>query len=58
MGISNDPQESGKNGGQGSWSSLNFLTRRKRVDSADKKSDGQLAKELSVPHLIAIGNSL
>ncbi|XP_054802447.1 cationic amino acid transporter 2, vacuolar-like [Prosopis cineraria] len=54
MGVSIDPQECGKSGGKGSWSSLNFLTRRKRVDS-DKKSDNQLAKELSVPHLIAIG---
>lgn len=56
MGVSIDPQEGGKNGGQGSWSSLNFLTRRKRVDAADNKSHGQLAKDLSVPHLIAIGN--
>ncbi|KAK4272357.1 hypothetical protein QN277_020925 [Acacia crassicarpa] len=54
MGVSIDPQECGKSGGKGPWSSLNFLTRRKRVDS-DKKSDGQLAKVLSVPHLTAIG---
>ncbi|KAF7801439.1 cationic amino acid transporter 2, vacuolar-like [Senna tora] len=52
MGVSVDLQESGGNGG--SWSSFNFLTRRKRVDSADKHSDGQLAKALSVPHLIGI----
>ncbi|KAK7380768.1 hypothetical protein VNO78_33287 [Psophocarpus tetragonolobus] len=53
MGIWGDSEEGGGNGGQCSWS---FLTRRKRVDSADKRiSQGQLAKELTVPHLMAIG---
>lgn len=52
MGVFNDPQENGRNGGRGA---LNFLTRRKRVDSDDKNSHGLLAKDLSVPHLIAIG---
>ena len=51
-------QEGDSNGGKGSWGSLRFLTRRKRVDSARNNSEGELAKELSVPHLIAIGNSL
>lgn len=42
----------------GSWG-FKGLMRRKKVDSARKKVDGgghQLAKALSVPHLIAIGN--
>ncbi|KAI4301022.1 hypothetical protein L6164_034341 [Bauhinia variegata] len=55
MGISVDPQEGSKNGDQGSWSSFRFLTRRKLVDSAERKAEGLLAKDLSVPHLIAVG---
>ncbi|XP_028774375.1 cationic amino acid transporter 2, vacuolar [Neltuma alba] len=55
MGVSTDSSEGGSHGGEGSWSSLSFLTRRKLVDSAHKKTEGQLAKELSVPHLIGIG---
>ncbi|KAJ1393270.1 Amino acid/polyamine transporter I [Sesbania bispinosa] len=54
MGIRVDSREGGKNGGQCSW---RFLTRRKKVDSPSKNnnSHGQLAKELTVPHLMAIG---
>lgn len=53
--IWGDSEEGGEYGGQCSWS---FLTRRKRVDSSDKSnSQGQLAKELTVPHLMAIGSS-
>ena len=58
MGVSVDLQEGSRNGGHGPWSSLRFLVRRKQVDSAKKNFEGQLAKELSVPHLIAIGNPL
>ncbi|KAI4348493.1 hypothetical protein L6164_009211 [Bauhinia variegata] len=47
--------DSQEGGGQDSWSSFRFLTRRKLVDSADRKAEVQLAKELSVPHLIAVG---
>jgi len=55
MGIWADSKGHGENGGK---SSLSFLTRRKRVDSAvESKSHGQLAKELTVPHLMAIGSS-
>ncbi|KAF7819246.1 cationic amino acid transporter 2, vacuolar-like [Senna tora] len=53
MGVSIDSSEGGNNnGGQSSW---RFLTRRKQVDSAHKISEGQLARELSVPHLVGIG---
>ncbi|KAK7336301.1 hypothetical protein VNO77_16837 [Canavalia gladiata] len=41
--------------GSCSWGSLKFLTRRKQVDSASRNTEPLLAKELSVPHLIAIG---
>lgn len=43
----------------GSWGCLRSLVRRKQVDSAHSKrgSRHQLAKELSVLHLIAIGRS-
>lgn len=58
MGVSADSSGGGSHGGQSSWISMRFLTRRKLVDSAHKKTEGQLAKELSVPHLIGIGNSL
>lgn len=40
------------------WS---FVTRRKKVDSAgttSNDSENQLAKELTVPHLMAIGISI
>ncbi|OIW06464.1 hypothetical protein TanjilG_05235 [Lupinus angustifolius] len=45
----------GRNGGQGSW---RFFTRRKRVDSptiSNNSSQALLAKELTVPNLMAIG---
>lgn len=62
MGVVVDSQEGGEiGGGQGSCS-WRFLTRRKKVDSANEnnnsESHGQLAKELTVPHLMAIGNSI
>jgi len=50
-------------GGQGSTCSWRFLTRRKKVDNSHVENinnshhGGQLAKELTVPHLMAIGNS-
>ncbi|XP_019422051.1 PREDICTED: cationic amino acid transporter 2, vacuolar-like isoform X2 [Lupinus angustifolius] len=40
---------------EGAWSSLRFLTRRKQVDSSRRKTHGLLAKELCIPHLIAVG---
>jgi len=54
-----DSQEGSDHGGQGSTCSWRFLTRRKKVDSnVENNSHGvQLAKELTVPHLMAIGNS-
>ncbi|MED6221165.1 Carnitine O-acetyltransferase mitochondrial [Stylosanthes scabra] len=53
MGILIDSPEGGKNGGQ---RSMMFFNRKKKVDSARKNtSDPQLAKELSVPQLLAIG---
>ncbi|BAU01683.1 hypothetical protein HKW66_Vig0148530 [Vigna angularis] len=53
MGIWADSKGGGGNGGKNPWS---FVTRRKRVDSAvESNSHGQLAKELTVPHLMAIG---
>ena len=56
MGVLVDSQEGG--GGNGSsWGCVRSLIRRKQVDSVHAKSSGhQLAKALSVPHLIAIGN--
>lgn len=60
MGISVDSQEGGggRCGGSCScsWIGLRSLVRRKQVDSAHTNSRShQLAKELSVPYLIAIG---
>ncbi|XP_027357930.1 cationic amino acid transporter 2, vacuolar-like isoform X2 [Abrus precatorius] len=53
MGIWVDSEDDGKNGGLCAW---RFLTRRKKVDSVImNNSQGQLAKELTVPHLMAIG---
>ncbi|EXB68043.1 Cationic amino acid transporter 2 [Morus notabilis] len=50
--VSVDSQE----GGGRSWVGLKSLVRRKQVDSAHSNSrPHQLAKELSVPYLIAIG---
>lgn len=57
MGFLVDSQEGGGTGG--SWGCVRTLIRRKQVDSARVKSGGhQLAKALSVAHLIAIGNFL
>ncbi|KAF1883328.1 hypothetical protein Lal_00015121 [Lupinus albus] len=50
MGVSVDSQAQ-----EGAWSSLRFLTRRKQVDSSRRKTQGLLAKELSILHLIAVG---
>lgn len=64
MGFLSDSQKgAGDGGGGGKQCSLacgfKGLIRRKQVDSIHSKSSGtghhQLAKELSVPHLIAIG---
>ncbi|MBA0687074.1 hypothetical protein Goari_014637 [Gossypium aridum] len=54
MGVLDDSQ---KEGFGSSWGGLKSLVRRKQVDSAHSKRSGhhQLAKELTVPHLIAIG---
>ncbi|PPD90826.1 hypothetical protein GOBAR_DD12247 [Gossypium barbadense] len=54
MGVLVDSQ---KEGFGSSWGGLKSLVRRKQVDSAHSKRSGhhQLAKELTVPHLIAIG---
>jgi hypothetical protein len=49
MGVSFDSPSQ-----KGSW---RFFTRRKQVDSARKNTNTLLAKELTVSHLIAIGNS-
>lgn len=55
MGFLVDTQ---KEGGGHSWGYVRSLVRRKQVDSANGKSQGhQLAKALSVPHLIAIGTN-
>jgi hypothetical protein len=67
--VGSDSQEgssSSNYGGQSSSCSWKFLTRRKKVDSNvtnnnnnDNSHHGeQLAKELTVPHLMAIGNSI
>lgn len=57
MGFLGGSGKAGGNGSSGGW--LKGLVRRKQVDSAHAKSGGgghhQLAKELSVLHLIAIG---
>ncbi|KAF3944898.1 hypothetical protein CMV_028679 [Castanea mollissima] len=57
MGLLGDSQEGGGKGS--SWVGggvINSLIRRKQVDSVHASSSGhQLAKALSVPHLIAIG---
>jgi hypothetical protein len=65
VGIDSQEGSSGSNyGGQSSSCSWKFLTRRKKVDSNvtnnnDNSHHGeQLAKELTVPHLMAIGNSI
>lgn len=58
MGLLVDSKEGGGGGSgkQGSWGGLNSLIRRKQVDSVHVKSGGQqLAKELTIPHLVAIG---
>lgn len=56
MGFLVDTQ---KEGGGHSWGYVRSLVRRKQVDSANAKSQGhQLAKALTVPHLIAIGTHL
>ncbi|XP_010521086.1 PREDICTED: cationic amino acid transporter 2, vacuolar-like [Tarenaya hassleriana] len=54
MGFLVDTQ---KEGGGHSWGCVRSLVRRKQVDSARAKAEGhhQLAKALTVPHLIAIG---
>ncbi|KAL4376602.1 hypothetical protein GQ457_02G030530 [Hibiscus cannabinus] len=54
MGVLVDSQREGFGS---SWGGLKSLVRRKQVDSAHSKRLGhhQLAKELTVPHLIAIG---
>ncbi|XP_030517588.1 cationic amino acid transporter 2, vacuolar-like [Rhodamnia argentea] len=57
MGFLGGSQKAGGNGSWGGW--VKGLVRRKQVDSAHTMSGGgghhQLAKELSVLHLIAIG---
>ncbi|KAH7855057.1 hypothetical protein Vadar_020719 [Vaccinium darrowii] len=60
MGFLSDSQKGAGDGGQCSLPrGFKGLIRRKQVDSIHSKSSGtghhQLAKELSVPHLIAIG---
>lgn len=50
--------DSQKEGGPGVWGScFRGLIRRKQADSVHVKANGhqQLAKELTVPHLIGIG---
>jgi len=64
MGFVGDESQEGSgsnfDGGQGSSCSWKFLTRKKKVDSnVGNNSHGvQLAKELTIPHLMAIGNSI
>ncbi|RDX71445.1 Cationic amino acid transporter 2, vacuolar, partial [Mucuna pruriens] len=50
MGVSVDSQSQ-----KGSWGSFKFLTRRKQVDSPHANAQPLLAKELTVPYLVAIG---
>ncbi|KAJ0265639.1 hypothetical protein HA466_0018890 [Hirschfeldia incana] len=52
MGFLVDTQ---KEGGGYSWGCVRSLVRRKQVDSADRQSHNQLAKALTVSHLVAIG---
>nr|AAN17434.1 Unknown protein [Arabidopsis thaliana] len=53
MGFLVDTQ---KEGGGHSWGYVRSLVRRKQVDSANGQSHGhQLARALTVPHLVAIG---
>lgn len=57
MGFLSDPQKGGKGRGHGLFG-FQSLIRRKQVDSVHSKSSPgahQLAKELSISHLIAIG---
>lgn len=56
MGFLVDTQREGVGS---SWGCLRSLVRRKQVDSHHARAGGhnQLAKALTVPHLIAIGNS-
>ncbi|XP_061356749.1 cationic amino acid transporter 2, vacuolar-like isoform X1 [Gastrolobium bilobum] len=42
-------------GSQSQKGSMKFFTRRKQVDSSVRNTQGLLAKELTVPHLIAVG---
>lgn len=51
MGVSVDSPSQ-----KGSWDFLKFLTRRKQVDSPRRNSQPLLAKELTVLHLIAVGD--
>ncbi|KAL5837382.1 hypothetical protein ACOSQ3_014551 [Xanthoceras sorbifolium] len=60
MGFLTDSVKEGGNGSRGAWGgSLRGLVRRKQVDSVHVRSGGsgkhQLAKDLTIPHLIAIG---
>ncbi|KEH25561.1 putative amino acid/polyamine transporter I, cationic amino acid transporter [Medicago truncatula] len=57
MGFVDSQEGSGSDyGGQGSSCSWRFLTRRKKVDNSSNSHHGvQLAKELTIPHLMAIG---
>lgn len=60
MGFMVDTQK--EEGGEHQWSCIRNLVRRKQVDSSNGKAQShhhhQLAKALTFPHLIAIGNSL
>ncbi|KAK3015683.1 hypothetical protein RJ639_006618 [Escallonia herrerae] len=58
MGLVSDSQKDGRGGGGNDFLGLKSLVRRKQVDSVHTKASSgrhQLAKELSVSHLIAIG---
>ncbi|XP_030479743.1 cationic amino acid transporter 3, mitochondrial isoform X1 [Cannabis sativa] len=58
MGVSDDCDGgslSSSRGSRGWGGGIKSLTRRKQVDSANDKKGPQLAKELSVPYLVAIG---
>jgi len=67
MGFVGDESQEGSGSnyvGQGSSCSWRFLTRRKKVDNSYVENSNnshhgvQLAKELTIPHLMAIGNSI
>lgn len=59
MGLLADSQEGGKGSSWVGGGVISSLIRRKQVDSVHASSSGhQLAKALSVPHLIAIGKFL